>query len=107
MADTLNLPSLKSRQGVDRNANVAILSGRKAHLDKLPGPTADSSVGLSAKTAVPDFRAVLGNNLSVEPGRTIAGNLPVATGQVLSEILTVITCHGATIDIGKSRRKSC
>src|SRR6266851_10176919 len=77
MADTLNLPSLKSRHGVDGDANVAILSGRKAHLHKPPGPTADSSVGFSAKTAVPDFRAVRGNNLSVEPSRTIAGNLPV------------------------------
>ena len=77
MADTLNLPSLKSRQGVDRDANDAILSGRKTHLHKSPSPTADSFVDLSAKTAVPDFRAVLGNNLSVEPSRTIAGNLPV------------------------------
>jgi hypothetical protein len=36
-----------------------------------------SFVDLSAKTAVPDFQAVVGNNLSVKPGRTIAGNLPV------------------------------
>src|SRR5581483_1932133 len=77
MADTLNLPSLKSRHRVHGDANVAILSGRKAHLDKSPSATADSFVDLSAKTAVPDFRAVLSNNLSVEPGRTIAGNLPV------------------------------
>jgi hypothetical protein len=77
MADTLNLPSLKTRHRVHGDANVAILSGRKAHLDKSPSPTADSFVDLSAKTAVPDFRAVLGNNLSVEPSRTIAGNLPV------------------------------
>ena len=77
MADTLDLPSLKSRHGVDRNANVAILGGRKAHLHKSPSPTTDSFVDLSAKTAVPDFRAVLGNNLSVEPSRTVAGNLPV------------------------------
>jgi len=77
MADTLNLPSLKSRHGVDRDANVAILSDRKAHLDKSSSPTADSLVDLSTKTGVPDFRAVLGNNLSVEPSRTIAGNLPV------------------------------
>src|SRR5450631_2142302 len=77
MADTLNLPSLKSRHRVHGDANVAILSGRKAHLDKSPSPTADSFVDLSAKTAVPDFRAVLGHNLSVEPSRTIAGNLPV------------------------------
>src|SRR5579859_560254 len=77
MADTLNLPSLKSRHRVHGDENVAILSGRKAHLDKSPSPMADSFVDLSAKTAVPDFRAVLGNNLSVEPSRTIAGNLPV------------------------------
>src|SRR5215469_11267919 len=77
MADTLNLPSLKSRHGVDRDANAAILSGPEAHLHKSPSPTADSFVDLPAKTAVPDFRAVLGNNLSVEPSRTIAGNLPV------------------------------
>src|SRR6516162_9585237 len=77
MAHTLNLPSLKSRHRVHGDTNVAILSGRKAHLDKSPSPTADSFVDLSAKTAVPDFRAVLGNNLSVEPSRTIAGNLPV------------------------------
>src|SRR5437868_6372845 len=77
MADTLNLPSLKSRHRVHGDANVAIVSGGKAHLDKSPSPTADGFVGLSAKTAVPDFRAVLGNNLSVEPSRTITGNLPV------------------------------
>src|SRR5271168_485804 len=77
MADTLNLPSLKSRHRVHGDANVAILSGRKAHLDKSLSPAADSFVDLSAKTAVPDFRAVLGNNLSVEPSRTVAGNLPV------------------------------
>src|ERR1700758_4605917 len=77
MADTLNLPSFKSRHGVHGNANVAILSGRKAHLHKSPRPTADSLVDLPTKTAVPDFRAILGNNLSVEPSRTIAGNLPV------------------------------
>src|ERR1700752_3795723 len=77
MADPLNLPSLKSRHRVHGDANVAILSGRKAHLDESPSPAADSFVDLSAKTAVPDSRAVLGNNLSVEPSRTIAGNLPV------------------------------
>src|SRR5215469_12488560 len=77
MADTLDLPSLKSRHCVHGYANVAILSGRKAHLDESPSPTADSFVDLSAKTAVPDFRAVLSNNLSVEPSRTIAGNLPI------------------------------
>ena len=77
MADTLNLPSLKSRHGVDWDKNGAIVSGRKAHLHKSPSPTADSLVDLTTKTGVPDFRAVLGNNLSVEPSRTIAGNLPV------------------------------
>ena len=56
---------------------LAILGNRKAHLHKSPSPTADSFVDLSAKTAVTDFRAIFGNNLSVEPGRTIAGNLPV------------------------------
>src|SRR5262249_5125915 len=59
------------------DANVAILSGRKAHLHESPSSAADSFVDLSTKAAVPDFRAVLGNNLSVEPSRTIAGNLPV------------------------------
>jgi hypothetical protein len=77
MTDTIYLLSLKIRHGVDRDANVAILSGRKAHLHKSPSPTANSFVDLSTKTDLPDFRAVLGNNLSVEPSRTIAGNLPV------------------------------
>src|SRR5262249_14512444 len=67
----------KSRHRVHGDANLAILSGRKAHLHKSPSPTADRFVDLTAKTAVPDFRAVLGNNLAVEPSRTIAGNLSV------------------------------
>ena len=56
---------------------VAILSGRKTHLDKLPSPATDSFVDFSAKTAVPDFRAVIGDHLPVEPSRTVAGNLPI------------------------------
>ena len=62
---------------LDRDADFAILGGRKAHLHKSLSPTADSFVDLTTKPAVADFRAVVGNNLSVEPSRTIAGNLPV------------------------------
>ena len=57
VADTFNLPPLKSRHCVDRDKNDAILSGRKAHLDKPPGATADGSVDFSAETAVPDFQS--------------------------------------------------
>jgi hypothetical protein len=38
---------------------------------------ADSFLDIPAKTAVADFRAIVGNNLSVEPSRTIVADLPV------------------------------
>src|SRR5579872_4137620 len=109
MAGTLNLLSPKSRQGANRDVNVAIFCRRKTHLDKLPSPTTNSSVDLSAKTAVPDLRAVLGNNLSVEPGRTIAGNLPVEVDgrerpysqaiAALAEVVSLSTCDNVLRDL--------
>src|SRR5271165_3925390 len=59
MADTLNLPSFKSRHRVHGDANVAILSRRKTHLHKTPSPTADSFVDLPAKADVSEVRSVV------------------------------------------------
>src|SRR5205085_3942829 len=77
LAGVSGLLSRRRRHGVDRNVGLAILGRRKAHLHKPLCPTTDSLVDLPTKTAVPDFRAVASNNLSVEPGRAVAGNLPV------------------------------
>src|SRR5258708_7319356 len=44
LAHAVDLLSLKSRQGVDRDSDVAILGGRKAHLHKSPSSTADGFV---------------------------------------------------------------
>src|SRR5690348_11884093 len=77
MADTLNLPSLKSRHGVDRDADFAVLGGRETHLHKSLRPPIHSFTDLPAKADVSKVRTVAHDHLSVEPGRTIAGNLPV------------------------------
>ena len=60
LARAIDLLSLKIRHVVDRDANVAILGGRKAHLHKSLSPTADGFFDLTTKTAVPDFRVVVG-----------------------------------------------
>ena len=77
MADTLNLPSLKSRHRVDRDADFAFLGGCETHLHKSLRPPIHSFADLPAKAAVSKVRTVLHDHLSVEPSRTIAGNLPV------------------------------
>src|SRR5579871_956440 len=77
MADTLNLPSLKSRHGVDRDADFTVLGGCETHLHKSLRPPIHGFADLPAKAAVTEVRTVLHNHLSVEPSRTIAGNLPV------------------------------
>src|SRR5579871_1410764 len=77
MADTLNLPSLKSRHGVDRDADFAIFGGCESHLHKSLRSPIHSFADLPAKAAVSKVRTVLHDHLSVEPSRTIARNLPV------------------------------
>jgi hypothetical protein len=62
LADSINLPSFKSRQGVDRNADVAILGGRQPHVRQPLRPASNGFFDLFAKTGVPDFRAVVGNS---------------------------------------------
>src|SRR5271157_4927655 len=77
MADTLNLPSLKSHHGVDRDADFTVLSGCKTHLHKSLRPPIHSFADLPAKAAVSEVRTIAHDHLSVEPSCTIAGNLPV------------------------------
>src|SRR6185312_13872938 len=92
MADTIYLLSLKSRHGVHGTRTLPSLAVARP-ISTSPRARADGLVDLSTKTAVPDFRAVLGNNLSVEPGRTIAGNLPVETdgrGRPYSQPVTAL-----------------
>src|ERR1700758_1274345 len=77
MADALDLLSLKSRHGVDRHADLAVLGGCETHLHKSLRPPIHGFANLPAKAAVPEVRTVFHNHLSVEPSRTVAGNLPI------------------------------
>src|SRR3974390_1687002 len=109
MADTLNLPSLKSRHGVDRDADFAVLGGCETHLHKPLRPPIHSFADLPAKADVSEVRTVVHDHLSVEPSRTIAGNLPVeADGRerpysqpvaALAEVAGLPTCDDVFRDL--------
>ena len=69
------LESLKSRHCATRDMDVAILSGSESHLHKSLSTPTHSFFDLSAKAAVPDFRALAGVHLAVKSGRTLAAGL--------------------------------
>src|SRR5579872_6083511 len=77
LADTLNLASLKSRHRAERDADFAFLGGSETHLHKSLRPPIHRFADLPAKAVVSVVRTVVNNHLSIEPSRTIAGNLPV------------------------------
>src|ERR1700758_3510964 len=68
--------------------DLAILCRRKTHLHKSLGPTTDSFVNLSAKTAAPDFRVAVGNNLPVEQ---VAPSLAICRSRLMAESLLILS----------------
>ena len=75
LPNSLELELLKSRHCATRDMDVAILSGSESHLHKSLSTPTHSFFDLSAKAAVPDFRALAGVHLAVKSGRTLAAGL--------------------------------